>query len=56
MNAARARWMVIFAFLLLYGVILSLLRPDPTRAQVLFRAAISATGLIGLLWMVTRRR
>ena len=32
-----------------------LIRPDPTRAQVLFRLAMMLTGVIGLLWLNRRK-
>ncbi|HEX8395448.1 MAG TPA: hypothetical protein VF665_24065 [Longimicrobium sp.] len=50
-DAGRTRLLVVFAFLLLYGLVLSLLRPQPNSAQRTFRIAISASVAAGLLWL-----
>lgn len=54
-DARRTRLLVVFAFLLFYAMILSLLRTDPTTAQLVFRVAISTAGAVGLIWLLARR-
>lgn len=46
----------ILVFVALYGLILFLIRPHPTRAQMIFRLVLIAVGVLGLAWMHTRRR
>lgn len=50
------RLQVIFTFLVLFSGVMFLIRPDPTRAQILFRLAMMLGGVIGLLWLNTRKR
>lgn len=44
----------ILVFVALYGLILFLIRPDPTRAQTAFRIVLIAAGVLGLIWMHRR--
>ena len=44
----------VLVFVALYGLILFLIRPDPTRTQTIFRVVLIAAGVLGLLW-VNRR-
>ncbi len=50
------RLQVIFTFLVCFGGVMFLIRPDPTRAQVVFRLAVMLAGLVGLAWLNFRRR
>lgn len=50
------RLRVVLAFVALYGCILFLIRPDPTRLQAIYRIALIATGIAGLVWMHLRTR
>jgi hypothetical protein len=45
----------ILVFVVLYGCILFLIRPDPTRAQTIFRFALIGTGTAGAVWLHVRR-
>lgn len=54
MNRDRLRF--IFAFLIVFGAVLFLVRPEPTAAQTVFRIAIVAVGLIGLAVIQLRGR
>ncbi|HEX2077700.1 MAG TPA: hypothetical protein VHG08_08320 [Longimicrobium sp.] len=55
MNPAREeRLRFILMFTALFGVVLFLTRPDPTRAQAVFRLSLIAAGVAGLVWL--RRR
>lgn len=57
MSGAREdRLRFILIFVMLYGCILFLLRPEPTRAQTIFRFALIAIGIAGLVWMQVRTR
>ena len=57
MNAARRnRLRFILLFVALYGCILFLIRPDPTRAQTIFRLALIVASVAGLAWMQVRAR
>lgn len=57
MSGAREdRLRFILVFVALYGCILFLIRPDPTRAQTVFRFALIATGIAGLAWLHVRTR
>jgi hypothetical protein len=47
---------IVFAFMIVYAAILFVVRPAPTTFQVLFRAAVAATGVVGLLSVGRRRR
>lgn len=47
---------MIFAFLVGYGILLAVRRPDPTTAQLVFRAVVVASGLAGLAWLWSTRR
>ena len=44
----RLRLQIIFAFMAIYALILFLRHPDPTRAQVIFRAVCVVIGVAGL--------
>lgn len=48
------RLQVIFTFLVLFSGVMFLIRPDPTRAQILFRLAMMLAGVLGLLWLNRR--
>ncbi len=50
----RLRFILIFTAL--FGVILFLTRPDPTRAQTIFRASLIAVGLAAVAWLHVRNR
>lgn len=52
----RQRLQVIFAFLVVFGGVMFLLSPQPTRAQTIFRIAVVLTGIAGLAWLNARRR
>ena len=57
MTAARRNQLrFALVFLALYGPILFLIRPDPTRAQTIFRLTLVGVGVLGLVWVRTRRR
>lgn len=57
MSGARAdRLRFILIFVALYGCILFLIRPDPTRAQTAFRFALIGIGIAGLAWLHVRGR
>ena len=47
---------IVFAFLVGYGILLFAQRPDPTAAQLVFRAVVVAGGLAGLAWLWATRR
>jgi anaerobic C4-dicarboxylate transporter len=47
--AERLRFILMFTAL--FGVVLFLTRPDPTRAQTIFRAGLIAIGVAGLAWL-----
>lgn len=51
----RERLQVIFAFLVIFPGLFTLVSPDPNRAQIIFRAATAAVGLLGLAWLGMRR-
>jgi FtsH-binding integral membrane protein len=44
----------VLVFVALYGLILFLIRPDPTGAQMIFRLVIIAVGVLGLLLLHRR--
>lgn len=46
----------VLVFVALYGIILFLIRRDPTRSQAIFRLVLIAAGVLGLVWMHTRPR
>ena len=50
-SSRRERLQVIFTFLVLFGGVLFLVRPDPARAQIVFRLAVMTAGVIGLVWL-----
>jgi len=54
MNRDRLR--IIFTFLIVFGGVLFLVRPDPNTAQTIFRVAMVAVGLIGLAVLQSRER
>jgi hypothetical protein len=56
MPTRRERLQVIFAFLLIFPGLMFITSPDPTRAQVLFRASTALAGLIGLAWLRIRKK
>lgn len=50
------RLRVILVFVALYGCILFLIRPDPTRAQAIYRFSLIGVGIVGLVWLQVRTR
>jgi hypothetical protein len=46
----------ILVFVALYGCILFLIRPDPTRLQTIFRFALIGIGIAGVVWLHVRAR
>lgn len=46
----------VFAFLVVFGGALFLVRPDPNLAQTVFRLALVAIGLVGLAVLQMRGR
>lgn len=52
--AREERLRFILIFTALFGIVLFLTRPDPTRAQTLFRARVVAVGIAGLTWLHIR--
>jgi FtsH-binding integral membrane protein len=52
----EVRLRFILIFVMLYGCILFLIRPNPTTAQTVFRFALIVIGLAGLVWMQVRAR
>lgn len=47
---------LVFGFLVVFGAALFLVRPESTRAQVIFRVGVILTGLLGLGVLRVRRR
>lgn len=47
---------IIFAFLVAWAVLLFVSRPEPSTFQLLFRAAVGATGVAGLLYVSRRKQ
>ena len=52
--AREERLRFILIFTALFGVILFLTRPDPTRVQTIFRASLIVIGIAGLGWLSIR--
>ena len=52
----RLQMQIIFAFMLIFALLLFYIRPDATRGQVMFRVAMAATGLVGFGIVSSRRR
>ncbi|HEX2189919.1 MAG TPA: hypothetical protein VHG51_13525 [Longimicrobiaceae bacterium] len=50
------RLQFIFGFVAVYGVVLFLVRPDPTPAQVRLRLGMMLVGILGLAAVGWRRR
>ncbi len=55
-RAREVRPRFILIFVMLYGCILFLIRPNPTIAQTIFRFALIAIGISGLVWLQVRTR
>lgn len=55
-DAREVRLRFILIFVMLYGCILFLIRPNPTSAQTIFRFVLIAIGVAGLVWMQVRTR
>ena len=56
MTAARRNQLrFVLVFVALYGLILFLIRPDPTRAQTIFRLTLVGVGVLGMAWMQMRK-
>lgn len=53
---SRDRLRFVFAFLAVFGAVLFLVRPEPSIAQIVFRSAVAAAGLVGLVILGARRR
>ncbi|MBW3628040.1 MAG: hypothetical protein KY464_01970 [Gemmatimonadetes bacterium] len=52
----RLRMQIIFAFMLIFSILLFFVRPDPTRGQVIFRVAMAIMGLVGFAVVSARKR
>ena len=48
-ESRRNQLRFVLIFVALYGLILFLIRPDPTRAQPIFRLALVGVGVFGLV-------
>jgi hypothetical protein len=46
----------VLVFVVLYGVLLFLIRPDPTPGQVAFRTGLMVLGAVGLGVLAWRKR
>jgi FtsH-binding integral membrane protein len=46
----------VLIFVALYGLILFLIRPDPTRAQTIFRLTLVGVGVLGLVGVQMRKK
>ena len=44
----------VLVFVALYGLILFLIRPEPTRTQTIFRLTLVGVGVLGLVWIHPR--
>jgi FtsH-binding integral membrane protein len=53
-NSRRNQLRFVLVFVALYGLILFLIRPDPTRAQTIFRLTLIGVGVLGLVWVKKR--
>ena len=52
----RLQLQIIFAFMVVYAALLFVVRPDPTRGQVVLRLTMAAIGLLGFGVASSRRR
>jgi hypothetical protein len=50
------RRQILFAFMVVYAVLLFLIRPDATTAQVVFRVVMMVIGVIGVIYVELRKR
>jgi len=48
-SATRDKLKVVFAFLVIYGIVLFLIQPSPNPAQVTLRTGIILVGVTGLV-------
>lgn len=55
-DARETQLRFILVFVALYGCILFLIRPDPTRTQTIFRFALIAIGIGGVIGLHVRGR
>jgi hypothetical protein len=53
-DSRRNQLRFVLVFVALYGLILFLIRPDPTRAQTIFRLTLVGVGVLGPVWVHTR--
>jgi FtsH-binding integral membrane protein len=53
-DTRRNQLRFVLVFVALYGLILFLIRPDPTRAQTIFRLTLVGVGVLGLVWVKKR--
>ncbi|HEY0022539.1 MAG TPA: hypothetical protein VGB24_06495 [Longimicrobium sp.] len=54
-ESRRNQLRFVLVFVALYGLILFLIRPDPTRAQTIFRLTLVGVGVVGLVWVQRRK-
>jgi hypothetical protein len=54
-ESRRNQLRFVLFFVALYGLILFLIRPDPTRGQAIFRLALVGVGVLGLVWVQMRK-
>jgi hypothetical protein len=47
----RDRLRFVLVFVALYGLILFLIRANPTRGQTIFRLTLVGVGVLGLVWI-----
>ena len=51
----RLQLQIIFAFMAIYAGLLFVVRPDPTRGQVVFRLTMAAIGVVGFTVVSSRK-
>jgi hypothetical protein len=54
-DSRRNQLRFVLIFVALHGLILFLIRPDPTRAQTIFRLTLVGVGVCGLVWVHMRK-
>ena len=52
----RLQLQIIFAFMTIFSLLLFVMRPDPTRGQLIFRTAMIVIGLVGFGLVSARNR
>ena len=50
------RRQILFAFMVVYAVLLFVIRPDATTPQVVFRVVMMVIGVIGVILVELRKR